>query len=99
MFWGLEFHDAFNGMIVIGGEFSISIDSQINRYKFSAGTDKAWIKRLDSGEWKKIPGIFNYNFQEEIVKLLPQKKDFGFNWDYANFLIALTFWSESKKKV
>jgi len=94
--WGLKFYDAYNCLLTIGGEFQVQhSDIDIKYYKFAAGQD-AWISQRVDGKWERIKGVDGQNFQQEIEKLLPQKENFGFNWDYANFLIALTFFAEGR---
>jgi len=94
MIYGVDFHDAYNCLLTIGGEFSVRKGSNVERYKFSAGND-AWIKKYENGNWVNIT-TNGSRFQEDIVNILGEQS--GFKWDYQTFFIALSFFEEGKKR-
>ena len=94
MIFGVDFHDAYNCILTIGGEFSIRKDGNIERYQFSVGSN-VWIKKYTNGKWINVP-TDGSRFQEDIVNILGDQP--GIKWDYRAFLVAVSFFEEGQKK-
>jgi len=87
--YGVQFHDSYNNLIVMGADFSVTDKIKSERYKFGAGPDRIWLKKQKGNTWEEIP----IKDEQDIVKILPEK----FNWTWDKFLTALTYFAEGHK--
>ena len=97
--WGIEFQEANNSLICAGATFEVRHreerrDTSI-MYCIGMHPGGTWIDRQDykTGEWERIA----YRAEPEDIEAI-LTSDFGFDWTYSDFMIALTFWGEGHKR-
>ena len=95
--WGIEFRsETSNSLICAVAQF------QLRKYGESYREMRVrWhpdfgiaIDENKSGEFECIK---NYAKPEDVEAILPKKNDFGHDWTYSDFMLAMTFFSEGYK--
>lgn len=82
-------------MICISAEFEVRKRNHYNLYRLVGGPEGFILNIWENCEWKCL-----YKGKEivgPITSILPKCCDFGKDWTYKDFLLALTFWGEGRK--
>jgi len=88
--WGVEFREAKNSLIGATATFEVkSRRGSSHLYQTGMGPRRTWLEERIDGEWIRIT---NHAETEDFEAILPT--DFGFDWTYADFMVALTFFGE-----
>lgn len=96
--YGLEFHKADNMLICGGAEFEVrKYDGNDKYYRISFGPQGMRLEKPahTEGGWETIN---DHAEAEDIEAILPKKSDFGLDWTFSQFMLALTFYGEGRKR-
>ena len=95
--WGIQFREARNSLICANAIFEVrNRDKPDELYRTGMGPDGWWIDRQDDkGEWVRVSG---HAETKDIEAILPNAADFGMDWTYRDFLLALTFFGEGYER-
>jgi len=98
--WGIEFRkDTSNSLICASAVFelrtygSMGIEYKEMRVRWHPDIGIA-IDERDDDNFKCIK---NHAEPKDVEDILPKKNDFGYDWTYANFVLAMTFFGEGYK--
>jgi len=101
--YGLEFREASNALICGSAEFEVRKRDSTHYYRVIFGPDGMSIDRpiqnirtadaYDDG-WERIK---EHATNADIEAILPKRADFGMNWTFSQFMLALTFFGEGHK--
>jgi len=97
MWWGIEFRETNNCMFSVSAEFIVARESgerDDKLYKLYHGPILSHLEVMgNDGGWTNIP--IEGDFERAVEKILPS--NYGYNWTWESFMIALTFWEEGQK--
>ena len=100
--YGVEFHKADNAMICGSAEFEVrKVGSQgrseSGYYKIVFGPNGTWLSKPSQTEdgWTTITEKAE---APDIEAILPNRSDFGMDWTFGQFMLALTFYGEGHKR-
>ncbi len=94
--WGVEFLPGTKNSLICGtAVFEVRLNplvpsaSQPKRFNLTFGPNGMYLK---SDEEIRLVST------EDIEALLPNRGDYGHDWTWENFLLAMTFWSEGNQR-
>ena len=101
--YGLEFRESSNELLGGSAEFEVrTVDSQgrqqFHHYKIVFGPDGMWLyKPAQNGKdvWEPIIAAVE---DADIEAILPKRSDFGMDWTFQQFMLALTFYGEGHNR-
>lgn len=96
--YGLEFHKADNALICGSAEFEVRKgDGGYGYYRVNFGPNGMRLEKPAHTEdgWETINDCAE---NDDIVAILPKRSDFGLDWTFPQFMLALTFYGEGHKR-
>ena len=94
--YGLEFHKADNALICGSAEFEVRKRNRHDDayYRVTFGPSGMSIDKLNGERWETINAKAE---PEDVEAILPKKSDYGMDWTFSQFMLALTFYGEGHK--
>ena len=95
--YGLEFHAANNALICGSAEFEVHKNYRYDYayYRLIFGPDGMSLDKRGTKGWERIHDRAE---NADIEAILPKKSDFGLDWTFSQFMLALTFYGEGHKR-
>jgi len=97
--WGIEFRgDTGNSLICAIAEFEVRARERgkggYYRVRWHPDIGMAIDKTCEGG-WETFKERAE---PEDVEAILPNKSDYGHDWTYRDFMLAMTFWGEGHKR-
>lgn len=95
--YGIEFIEAQNALICGGADFILSYrdrEKRAERYKLWIHPDfgmKLQRRKHEDHSWEEVSRGRNGEVISYLQNVFPKKSDFDLDWDWAKFMLALTF--------
>ena len=95
--WGVEFRgETSNALICATAEFEVRKRGRRGSlYRVRQGPHGMFIDQNRTGVWLSVKENAT---GDDVVAILPTAEDYGHDWTYSDFMIALTFYGEGRKR-